>query len=311
MVSVRFFKTIEDSNYLDEIKYSKKKISFAYKKGSDYKDLEYSETDSILEVKDSKHEWDITEMGLRIKLSFSISNCCPLFGPDGITTEDSELGVAAICTSTVSDRLEAFKIASITKKDNQLSIDTSFELEKGKYRGNIVIKLALYLLKPGKRESGFPHKTGTLLGAIDEFAIRVSDNGNLFPIYEGDYPGMPLWWVNCQWTDIELDPFDKENVCVVINRSSKGYVKIQRDNNNPDYCPGYLAEVMASAIQVIIEKIRSNSDDWSKIMSDRDYTRGSIADTIQYMRKTFEWDFNTPESLAKDIRAYISELLGC
>ena len=85
---------------------------------------------------------------------------------------------------------------------------------------------------------------------------------------------------------------------------------IDRRESNIYFNPDYLSEIMASAIQIIIEKIRGNPGDWEKIMSDRDFLPGSIAQILQYMRQSFDWDFTSPEELAKDIRAYTYNIKG-
>ncbi len=310
-MSIKFFKTLEDYDYSESIGYGQCELSFSYFDGKEKITLDSKNEDSIYEIKDKDHNWDISKHGAIIRICLKLHNLKLLFGDEGIAPELSTIGIAAICSSTVSDRLEAHKISSFTIDTGELSIDNEISLSGGKYRGNIILKIVLYLLKPGPKNSGFPTQSGTIIGTMSENIIQIFEDSNLFPIYEGEYPGLPLWWVKCQWTDIENDPFIKENVCIIINKANKNYNKIQNDETNKEYEPGYLSEVMSSAIQIIIEKIRNNPSEWSKIMSEHDYPVGSIASTIQYLKTTFEWDFSSPENLARDIRSYVCNTLRC
>ena len=311
MNSIKFYRTLEDADYLQKIGYNTESISFSYNTTVGNQELQSSLEDKVFEIKDKNYSWNISESGLIITLNSTLKSTSFLFGKGGLVSENSTLGIAAICNSIASNKLDAFTLKQFKKNDTTVDYNSSFELKKGNYNGNISVRIVLYLVNASNSKDGFPHQPGTILGTLDEFTIQVTSEEGLFPIYEGDYPGMPLWWVNCQWTDIENDLFVKDNVSIIINRKSKNYPMIDHSDSNQYYDPGYLCEIMSSAIQLIIEKIRISPSDWSKIMSDKRFLSGSIAQTVQYMRQTFEWDFSSPEKLAKDIRAYVYDTMGC
>ena len=311
MPAIRFYKTLDDNDYLEKIAYCRKNLKAFYVKDENTDSLSVKSTsESTFRVTDPEHNWNIESDGLIFQLNFSLNSLSILFGAEGIVPDDALLGIGVICTSTFSDRLDAFQIKTFDHNVKNLEVTETVSLPKGNYNGNLIFKIVLYLSSCKYPVSGFPHQSGTILGQLDTFIIDIYKENLLFPVFEADYPEQPLWWVNCQWVDIEYDLFIKENISIIINKSSKDYNKIQKEGS-AEYNPGYLAEIMASAIQLIIEKIRSSPKDWEKLMSEQDYAPGTIVNIIQYMRSTFEWDFTSPEKLAKDLRTFTYKALGC
>jgi hypothetical protein len=306
--SISFFKKLEDTNLLSRIGYSAGMYSASYTKGkSDLKlDLKKDpDRENTFSVKDKNLEWDISSDGVKFCRTVKMKFPKILFGKEGIADTDSVLGLAVICTSSVSDRLEAFRICTFDSSVSEIEHTVQVNLSPGKYRGNAVMKTVVYLAEGGKTDSDFPKQSGTILGELDVTSFVLSDSETLFPVYEV-FSEEPLpWWTVCEWTDIEEDPFTYEFVAVIINQSSKMYKQLSSKDGNKDYNPGYVAEVMSSAIQTIIEKIRQSPSQWEKIMSNATFPEGTIANMIQYMRTTLEFDFSSPERTAKSIRAYV------
>lgn len=130
----------------------------------------------------------------------------------------------------------------------------------------------------------------------------------LFPVHEVENPGSPLWWVRCDWTSIDEDPFSSEYVCIVFNRAHGSYPLI--DENHKKFSKAMLAEIMCASIQIIIEKIRLVPNEWNRVVSDSTLPSNSIAFVIQYLRTTYSWDFSTPEALSRSIHDYVYDYMG-
>ncbi|KQM10201.1 hypothetical protein AOA81_04860 [Methanomassiliicoccales archaeon RumEn M2] len=305
---ISFFKTLEDTNLLDKIRYSAGQYAASYIKGeSEFKlDVDEDPDDAAsVKIKDKNFSWDISVDGLMLTRKIKIESPSMLFGNDGIADADSILGLAVICTSSVSDRLETFNICSFGADETSIEYVGKVNLSAGKYRGNAILKTVLYLVENRGKNSGFPKQSGTILGELDRVNIILFDNDTLFPVYEVQSEEPSPWWAICEWTNIEEDPFTSEFVAIVINKSSKIYPQISLKENSSDFNPGYLAEIMSSAIQTIIEKIKESTTQWNRIMSDVTFANGTIAHMVQYMRTTLEWDFSSPNLMAKSIRSYV------
>lgn len=306
--AIHFFKTIDD-DLANKIEFSLNDIAPYYYKNGSLIPLRLEKKDDSLVVSDDSRQWDIEKDGLSLKFNTIIKNPSVLFGERGVTDSDSVLGIGAICQSMVSDRLEAFPLSSFTFDKQELFSQHEITLSSGKYRGNVAIRLVLYLIEPGTEKSSFPKRSGTIFGDLNTTVLKLFENSSLFPIYEIDAPGEPLWWVKIYWTDIENDPFIEENIAIVINKSSKYYPQLDQ-NNESTFNPILLAEVVSSSICVILEKVRNNRNDWDKITSDSSYPYGTIAFTIQYIYSTLNLDFETQESLALSVRRYVYEKMG-
>lgn len=262
------------------------------------------ESRSVYKVTDSNLQWNVTKDGIELDFSILIQNIHSFFEKGGIACEGSSLGIGMICTSTVSDRLEAHTIALIDTSHSSMSKEFTLTLKPGLYRDDAIIRIVVYLEKCGT-SPGYPKNPGTILGDLGVFRIILSENRTLFPVYEKTEPKGPLWWVVCDWSNIEDDSFTSEYVAVVFNPSHRLYPRISMKEGNPEFDDGFLSEVMSSAIQIIIEKAKESETEWNRIMSGASYPEGTIAYMIQYMHNTLEWDFSSPELTAKSIREYV------
>jgi len=299
---------LQDTDLLDKIDYVSSNYSALYVRGGREFALETEfnpDEPTSFKIVDKDLSWNISNDGLKLTRTICLSHLELLFGESGIADVGAVLGIAAICTSTVSDRLEIFKICTFGSNQPSLKCDSEFNLSVGKYRGNAVLKTVLYLVEDNSNDSHFTKQSGTILGELDRFNIVLFDNKTLFPVYEVQSPESPPWWVVCDWSNIEEDSFTSEFVAIVINRSSKIYPQMALKEGNQDFNPGYLAEVMSSAIQTIIEKVKESSTEWNRVLSGSTFPEGTIAYVIQYMRTTLGWDFSSPELMAKSIRSYV------
>ena len=303
-----FFNMLQDTDLSDKIGYFFNDYSPSYvKDGREFVlNAEFKQDDKAsFKIVDPNLSWNISTDGLRLKKNIRLDHPEILFGEKGIADNCAVLGLAVICTSTVSDRLEAFRMCTFSSSQTSLECGCEISLSAGKYRGNTVLKTVIYLEEDDGSNPNFPKQSGTILGELDRFNVMLFDNKALFPVYEVQSPGSPPWWVVCDWSDIEEDPFISEYVAIVINRSGEMYSQLSLEEGNAYFNPGYLAEVMSSAIQTIIEKAKESVVQWSRIMSDATFAEGTIAYMIQYMRTTLEWDFSSPEITAKSIRSYV------
>lgn len=301
-----FFKKLEDTDLAERIGYTCDDYVASYNHCNNQYPLDVM-TDELhsLKITDSELSWNISDHGLILKRVVRLTNPQLLFGDGGIVEDDAELGLAIVCVSPTSNLLETHSICRFKCDDRPIEQCHEVNLPSGIYRGNAKLRTVLYLANNPSCSSD-AQRPGTILGQLDQVDLTLFDDRRLFPVLEVDNSSDPsLWWVVCNWGDIGDDPFTSEFVAICINRHSDQYDQITKRDGNKAYNPAYLAEVISSAMQTIVEKIKESPVEWSRIISGASFPEGTIADVVQYMYTTFNWDLSSPESVAKSIRSYV------
>ena len=265
-------------------------------------------SDKLHELIDSQLKvWNKERNNICFTRTCKIADCKSLFGSDGIATSDSKLGIALIWFSSDSKQRGVKPIIEFSKDDKELEANIEFESENGQFRGLINFQTIIYLSQFGSAkedESNLANVPGTILGELDnKFMIELDGSGSFFPIY--DYAATKtasLWNVTCDWTDPSHDKF-VEKVQININTNHINYVHLRDDNHQ------LLIEVISSALELIILKLQSNSEQW-RLLEDEDFEPGSVLDAVSYFIKNLEWDVNNPESLSSSIRAFMERRMG-
>ena len=105
-------------------------------------------------------------------------------------------------------------------------------------------------------------------------------------MYEIHEPGQPLWYVKCDWIDPTYDLFS-DSVSIFDEQ--------------------LLKEIMASALGVIITKLKEQEDYWDVTTSGEDLQSGSVSEAIHYFIDTLEWDVSGPEAMSLSIRKFFDQ----
>jgi len=298
-----FFRTLDNTDVWKEVGFSLGEPVVSYEKEGMIMGLTAERDSSGVTVKDKDGVWNISEDGLLLIRALTVLSPGKLFGNDGIAKPNFVLGIAAIVSSVYSNRMEVFDCAEINNNTQGVNQILSIALDRKKYRGSVTIKTILYLKEKNKEIPGYASSQGTLLGVIDTIDIDMSDKRYLFPVLEIDDPEEPLWWVECKWTDAAEDLFTSENVCIILNRGNKSYKFIDVDGEF--LVPAFLADVISSAIQMIVEKAMKNVAEWNKIETESNLINGTVAYMLRYIITTLGWDFSSSEELARSIRTYV------
>jgi len=64
---------------------------------------------------------------------------------------------------------------------------------------------------------------------------------------------------------------------------------------------------MASALGVIITKLKEQENYWDVTTIGEDLQSGSVSEAINYFINTLEWDVSGPESLSLSIRKFFDQ----
>jgi len=298
-----FFRTLENTEIWKDVGFSMSDLQFSYEKEGEKIELAAEKDGNGITVNDERGSWNISEDGLLLSRSLTVLFPGKLFGDSGIAKPGFVLGIAAVISSISSNRTEVFECAEIRNDIKKVDLNISINLGRGKFRGNITVRTVLFLKEIREGVPEYASSPGTILGTIETIFVDMSDKRYLFPVLEVDKPDEPLWWVECKWVDATEDLFTSENVCIILNRGNKSYKYIDMEGDSLN--TAFLADVISSAIQLIIENAMKNASEWNKIETEHNLINGTISYMLRYIITTLGWDFSSPEGLAKSIRLYV------
>lgn len=244
--------------------------------------------ENAYQVVDPKVHWDPAIHNLILQQEVEIANSQFLFGVGGLVSEDAVLGLAYRWYSKESSLIKVKPVKNFTAQDfpNQ-QFDIDINVKEGSLRGRVAFEVILYRLD-----------TGAVLGILEKTEIFFDGDASTFPIVEVNQPDKPLWWVRCDFSEPLHEQFREDNVAIVLNMSHRQarQLRLERGIGSSPL----LVEVIASGLQIIIERIKSTGD-WELILKGEGEP-GSIGEALYYFIDTFSWDISSPEQLAISIR---------
>lgn len=293
------------------IRFQKSAFSFYY---SDDNEDEYELKDepveamsSVMAIRDENGVWTQDEYNFGFRRRYLLRTFDVLFGESGIACKDARLGLAVVWTSSDSKQRGVIPAGTFCLKDNVFEAFAEFTFGKAQLRGEVNFTTILYIADPGSPKENEHHladRNGYVLGELDNYTVRLDGSGSTFPVFEVNEPGQPLWYVRCDWIDPTTDMFS-ESVSVNINTAHKNYKYIDRTQNTFD--SQLLTEIMASAISIIIEKVRLQSAYWDQVLTNDSLETGSVGQAIYYFTDALEWDLSTPESVSLCARKFFDQ----
>lgn len=295
--TIFMYKTIDDSLYSD-LNISHVDMAFSYTKDDE-------ETPIVLESQDDTYSyymgnsngfWDVNMDNLKIERFLTIGNPQALFGDKGVTTAEGELGIGIHMYSRSSNFQTTVALTeSITKESTSHTMKFKHIFENAELKGDIYFSVFIYLKNQIKPAPMIANITGIKLGEIDSFKIAVDGDGSIFPIVEVERVGQPLWNVIMEWTDINSDIFDTNNVRIEINSKHHMYDYLYKSTKPSRYL---LVEILSSAISQIIFKVVRDSD----YVSEGEVMPDSIISVVRYWVETFEADTSSLETISYSLR---------
>lgn len=303
-----------------KIRFQKKKYEFFYenREGEEHEliDEPAEMSPSICIIKDEKGVWTQDDYNLGFRRSYCLRTYKCLFGPNGIASVNTKLGLAIIWTSADSKQRGVIPICEFgvdaktleRAGDNTIiDADVEYTFQKAQLRGEVTLSTVVYVAKVGRINEGEEHlanHNGYILGELDSFIIKLDGTGSMFPVFEVMEKGQPLWYVKCDWIDPTIDSFS-DYVSINLNKAHKNYKFI--DQSQKTFNSQLLVEIIASAISIIVEKVRSESAYWEQILNNESLERGSVGQVIYYFAETLEWDLSSPETVSLCARKFFDQ----
>ena len=268
---------------------------------------EAPEGSGTYKIIDDEGVWDPDSHTIGIRRKGLISNPAILFGENGIVCSNAIIGVGVIWTSADSKQRGAIEVGAFTKGDSSVEFELDYEFKKAQLRGKIDFTTILYIKKAGTpyvNERHLANTYGCLLGELERITVMLDGNGSEFPIYEVAEPGKPLWYVRCSWEDPTYDQFS-DCVAITINTAHHNYKYL--DKKKRTYDEQLVIEIMASALSIIISKLKEDSNYWIETTNGQNLQRGSVSEAVYYFLNSFGWDVTSPESLAISIHKFFDK----
>ena len=297
-----------------KIKYNFSDYSYFYNMDNDEFELLSEDTEGdgkIFSLSDDTGHWkpDLNNVGIR--RSFEMSNLKSLFGSSGIVCGGAKLGIALMWTSQESRQRGSIDIGSFNISDDYKRFHLEHHFLAGQFRGKVHFETVLYIKEKGLPAIGeeyFANEPGIILGSFGDMITIVFDgNGSLFPIIfdENASAQSPLWDVMCNWNDPATDSF-YENVLIRFNVNNKNYKKYL-DKDSSYYDPQLFKEILASAVSIIVAKVRENPEDWDAAVNGTELNPGSVSEAVYYFINTLEWNLSSPEVSSLSIRKFFDQ----
>lgn len=247
----------------------------------------------------SKGYWDVNNDNLNIERTFTIENPKSLFEENGITTDEGELGIGVHIYSRSSNFQTTIPLdETIINNDESVTIKFQHNFKSGELKGDVYFSLFVYLKNQISRVPMIANIPGMNLGEIDSFRITVDGDGSVFPIVEVEKVGQPLWDIVTNWTDINSDVFDMNNVRIEINSKHHMYNYLYNTTKPSQYL---LVEVLSNAMAQIIDKVVKDED----FIGGGEAIPDSIFSIVTYWIDAFEVDISTLATISYSVRKNI------
>lgn len=251
--------------------------------------------------------WTPDDYNIGISMKYTLNNYDCLFGEFGVACNNATIGLALIWKSADSKQRGAVQFGEVRKGLDEINIELKQEFLKAQLRGSVEITILMYIKGTGLPECNEEHlanEYGCTLGELETFIIQLDGNGTMFPMYESYEPGLPLWYIKCDWIDPTCDLFE-DVIGIHINTAHKNYKYIDKTKNT--YNEQLLKEVMSGAITLMISKLREDRVFWEVTTKGENLEPGSVSQAIYYFINTLEWDLSTQDTMSISIRKFLDQ----
>lgn len=262
------------------------------------------EFDGVLTINSFDSLWSPNENNLKISQMFTISNPKLLYGENGITMEGNEIGLGAHIHSRNSNFQKTLHINTIPNQEecSELIFTNNFNI--GSLRGSIIIDFFLYLKDIKIYNVKHANKVGMLLseGNIHTIEIIVDGDGSSFPMTEFKEKNGPLWKLERNWVEPNIDMFDVDNVSLGLNVIHPLFEQVKGSKTRAS--KAMMDDIMINAMSMIIQQVLLIEK--YSIDSEDELIQGSILQAVKYWVGTFEVDTSSIFMISNSLRAYWS-----
>lgn len=258
--------------------------------------------DGVLTINEYDSIWSPSENNLEVKQTFHIKNPSPLFGIEGITMEANKIGIAAHLHSKTSNFQKTIHVGIIKNQENPLKIEFSYNFPVASLRGNLELDFFLYLKESNEQFCQHATKTGMILseGDILNLEIIIDGEGSNFPMSEFEDKVGPLWRLEKNWVESNIDTFDSSNINLSLNTVHPLFRQVKEGKTA--LSRALMGDIMIQAMSMIIQQVIIVEGASLEDISDA--IPNSILAAVGYWISTFDIDISSSFSIMNSLRTH-------
>lgn len=251
----------------------------------------------------NKHDagFSPTDNELIFSISFRINKPELLFGENGVTLKNNEIGIAVTLSSNKSSFQRTLRIGTLKSFNSNKSFEFIYHFKESFLRDSIRIDFFFFLASNKKTHKNHSDLIGSRLSDnFATFTLLVDGDGSIFPITEFSEHGGPLWKFNKFWTDANEDSFDIDNLSLSLNNKHKYFEKLVESNTLES--KRVLKEILSSTLELIIyETCLEIKEDSNEINSN------SISSVVDYWTRNYNINTNSLTDIRNSIQVFLEK----
>lgn len=256
-------------------------------------------------IEDSNEIWNPCDNNIIFNMQFKLFNK-NIFFDERIINENATLGLAFVWMSKNSNQTKTIPIIDF-KKDNEEMITANIieGIPAGMLRSKIDFKIVVYVKYIEEQYNDFNQEIGTILGDIWYSSVNLEGDGSTFPIEIIQDKNQLLWKAKFNFSDIYEDSFDKEFICLQINKAHKDFASL---NVEGDELSPMMKEIIAEFIYLLMCELKDMQIDLNSLADYQvDNEENNIANIIKIWIYLFKIDFSSNYNMMQSIKKGVND----
>ncbi len=309
MSALNFYPKIT-KELMDDCGFSIGKYDFFYRTPEGTK-IELSQKGkSTIKLEDASESWKVEMEGLSLSKRIRVEYPRLLFGKSGIICQNAEIGMCIIWTNNTLTQTGHILPADTNAEEDDSGVTYRFDhtFLPGEISGDLSLDVILYVKRRADEllegEENLINKEGVSLGVVESVSLDFNSAFMDFPIEEFSANGqsfkdIPLCWIEFPgWDDPKVDLFNKETVCIYLNRDNPACPLAGERIKNEEL----LIEIISTSYYMIFQKL--SDEDLILAKGEKGYQPYSTCSILHEFIKDCKYDlrWESSESLKKSIQ---------
>ena len=226
--------------------------------------------------------WKAQNNGVRIRTSVKIKSEDALYGRTGILCTGARIGFYVIWSNPNTMQSGCEPLDS----DDGINYFLDQIVPPEHVKGTLYLELHAYVARRAEEvlegEEFLMNEPGVSLGTLATEEILLNDDHLSFPILKVTEDDKPMWWVEINWDDPEVDRFDN-SITVYLNKKFKTYPKSVNDSE-------LLCTIISTVYFLIIKKLKAKDKELVRNVFNSDhYDEYSVCNVMHYFFGTLQY----------------------
>ena len=258
-------------------------------------------------IEDEALNWNPLEHNIKFDINIIFNNKNILFDEYiGLVDADAKIGIALTWFCKSTNQIKTIPIGELNEFDlNYYENNFQLEFDAGELKDKINLKFILFLKELGIN-SYIGQRKGCVFGELDEFVINLEGDGSVFPIEIIQDKKQLLWMAKFKYDEIREDLFNKEHVCLYLNKAHKDFLSL---NLEAEELSPMLKEILANFIYMFLIDLKENHVNLDEILTNQnDCEEYSIASVVCRWVQEFNIDLSSSYKMQESIRRCINDI---